>query len=554
MNENFTISVLIPTKNRKILLERVLKSVLDQTVLPDEIVVINDESIDGTKEYLDNLSQKHNILKIIHREEGGGVNTARNQGTREAKSDWIAWLDDDDEFVPEAIEKIKQKLQRISDNIFVVNFNSKIYKNDDSFNGGYQFKEDREFIDLNYEDWMLIKNNLKGDCKPVFRKYLFEDKNYLFPETVNGFESYTMNLIAKNKKGIRCYSEVTTLIHQETEVGDRLSLSASAKNPWPLFVLHFKQLFQHYKFYAKHPRILWRKKIEMLKLLARSVIYLIKMFYRKILRFIGMQRWLRLGLRYRLVLKKKYEDLDFNVSFFGYRYRGNLKDYIDRYVFYFGAYEREELLYLKKFLNKNSVVLDIGANTGHHSLFFSRFARQVYAFEPYDKLFYKLSHRMEQNGVKNVEAYNFGLGKENKESEFFASRGTNEGVGSFIPSSDKVAIGKLVVKNGDEFASNLKEKIDFIKIDVEGMETEVLVGLKQTIKKNKPVLFVEMTPEAQAELDGEITELYNIYIIEANNPFLFVFNKLGCKLKKFEPDLKTVNILFIPRNLHGKFK
>lgn len=276
---NNSITVLIPTKNRKNLLKRSIQSVLDQSVLPDEIVIVDDGSNDGTKEYLEDLIKTVSFIKVINNKESKGVNFARNKGMIESSSDWVAWLDDDDEFVLNAVETMKNKLIYVAKDLDVINFNTKIIRNSENFYGGYQFKNENEFVNLNYGDWMSIKSKLRGDCKPVFRKSLFQNKKYLFPETVNGFESYTLNLIARDKNKIRCYRDITTIIHQEIQVGDRLSLSASARNPWPLFVLHFKQIFEHFRFYTAHPILLFRKKIEMLKLLARSILALFNIIY-----------------------------------------------------------------------------------------------------------------------------------------------------------------------------------------------------------------------------------------------------------------------------------
>ncbi|MFZ2522900.1 MAG: hypothetical protein WAW92_00770, partial [Minisyncoccia bacterium] len=58
------------------------------------------------------------------------------------------------------------------------------------------------------------------------------------------------------------------------EVGDRLSISASAKNPWPVFVVHFKQIFEHKYFYLNNPYNFYKKINEMMKLLIRSFLRL----------------------------------------------------------------------------------------------------------------------------------------------------------------------------------------------------------------------------------------------------------------------------------------
>lgn len=272
---DYKLSILIPTKNRKKLLERALNSVCNQSVLADEVIVVNDGSNDDTKIFIESFVKLNPQLNIvfIDKPESGGVNTARNQGLNIAKSDWVAFLDDDDEFLSDAIQKIKNKIKEIPPNIDVVYFNTLIDKGDVKFNGGFQFdkvKIEEDFYDPSYEETML-KFNLKGDCKPVFRKSLFDDKKYLFPESVNGFESYTMNLIARDGMGIRYINDIVTYVHQEPNLSDRLSLVAPKKKPLPLLVLHLKQIPQHFYFYIKHPFILLRKIIEMTKLFGRVI-------------------------------------------------------------------------------------------------------------------------------------------------------------------------------------------------------------------------------------------------------------------------------------------
>ncbi len=267
-----TLAVLIPTKNRRALLERALKSVFDQTTPPSEIVVVNDGSSDGTKEFLENLKLTHSNLKVLNRGESGGVNTARNQGIKEAVSEWVAFLDDDDEFVPEAVATMKEKVAMLPSDISTAYFNSKIFRDSTSFIGGFQFQKIKKegsgeinFYDPSYEETM-VKFNLKGDCKQVIRKEVFLEEAYQFPESVNGFESYTMNLIARDNKGIRYFPQELTMIHQESNLYDRLSIIAPKKNPLPLLVLHFKQLFQHRIFYFSHPSYFFGKLVTMMKL------------------------------------------------------------------------------------------------------------------------------------------------------------------------------------------------------------------------------------------------------------------------------------------------
>ncbi len=267
-----SVSILIPTRNRRHLLERCVNSLLNQVEKADEIIIVNDGSTDDTEQYLTSLSNLTQI-RVVHRKSAGGVNRARHEGIKNSTKDWVAILDDDDEFFPDAVKNIKKKLAETPPSTLIVFFNSVIRDNNGDRNGGFMFK-DEAYYDLNYFE-MMVKHRINGDCKPVFNKEVFE-KGYRFPETVNGLESYLFYLVARDGIGIRCYPDKTTLIHQETAVGDRLSISASVKNPWPLLVVHFKQLFQHFRFNITHPVYLMKKLLEMSKLFVRSLVQLVK--------------------------------------------------------------------------------------------------------------------------------------------------------------------------------------------------------------------------------------------------------------------------------------
>ena len=95
------ISVIIPTYNRKHTLHRAIESVLNQTFKPLEIIVVDDGSNDGTGEWVEEIypSIKYIFIK------NSGVSAARNTGVRSANGQWIAFLDSDDEWMPEKLEQ-----------------------------------------------------------------------------------------------------------------------------------------------------------------------------------------------------------------------------------------------------------------------------------------------------------------------------------------------------------------------------------------------------------------------------------------------------------------
>ena len=95
------------------------------------------------------------------------------------------------------------------------------------------------------------------------------------------------------------------------------------------------------------------------------------------------------GIVWRLVeMLGETQSAEYEVGFYGLRYRGRLDDFIDRNIFFFGGYARNELDFLAtaaKVLGKfqsGVTYFDVGANVGQHALFMSQHVESVFAFEP----------------------------------------------------------------------------------------------------------------------------------------------------------------------------
>ena len=102
-NSIVNVSVIIPTYNRKNLLKRALHSVSNQTFVPKEIIVVDDGSSDGTKDW---VLERFPDVRYIY-QDNSGVSSARNSGIKEAIGSWIAFLDSDDEWMSNKLEQQK---------------------------------------------------------------------------------------------------------------------------------------------------------------------------------------------------------------------------------------------------------------------------------------------------------------------------------------------------------------------------------------------------------------------------------------------------------------
>ena len=247
------------------------------------------------------------------------------------------------------------------------------------------------------------------------------------------------------------------------------------------------------------------------------------------MRFVGIQSWIRWGLRYRFFCILPSTNHEFTVPFFGTSYSGNMNNFIDRSVFFYGAHEREAMLYMASRIPKDGIVLDVGANVGHHSLFFSTKAREVHAFEPNPRFRMQFERFMNDNNVKNVHLHQVGLGDSTSTIHYYAPTGDNQGIGSFVAehNDSNMDIGTLPVVRGDDIVKSLGlERVDFIKIDVERYEESVLIGLQETLRKFKPIVVLEY---AEADFKSRDTFLsliqgYVPYVLKVNTPKFFFFN------------------------------
>src|SRR5581483_7648961 len=101
-----TISVVIPTHNRALLLQRALRSVVAQSRPPDEILVVDDGSTDDTAEVV----RRFESVTYLH-QENAGASAARNHGVSVACGDFIAFLDSDDVWFPEYLERMANTIR-----------------------------------------------------------------------------------------------------------------------------------------------------------------------------------------------------------------------------------------------------------------------------------------------------------------------------------------------------------------------------------------------------------------------------------------------------------
>lgn len=238
------------------------------------------------------------------------------------------------------------------------------------------------------------------------------------------------------------------------------------------------------------------------------------------------------GLVFELARRSPYsfpEKFRFETPYFGMVYAGEAGSLVDNAILEYGAFEKPELFILRKIAGqqKNSVFLDVGANTGTHSLFMSQLVETVHAIEPFPPILARLRHNIEINRLKNVVVHPVGFGKEKGSLPFFTPPDTNLAMGSFSGEFSKMWRGdgrdspptlQLPIEIGDQYLRQQGiQRVDICKIDIEGYEKFALQGLAETLRAYRPYVLMELNttnPEgfhSLQELESAFPSHYRFY-------------------------------------------
>jgi len=173
-------------------------------------------------------------------------------------------------------------------------------------------------------------------------------------------------------------------------------------------------------------------------------------------------------------------------------------DLITERISRYGVYEPLLYSFINAFLKQipEAICIDIGANIGNHTLTISKNSKKVYAFEPVPFIYRVLEKNLSENNIDNVDSYNSGLSNFCRKANIQLRDPENAGTASITENADnELKAIEIDLITGDSVLAESSKAIDFIKIDVEGHETEALQGLQETISKSHPTIVIEWNDE-----------------------------------------------------------
>jgi FkbM family methyltransferase len=205
---------------------------------------------------------------------------------------------------------------------------------------------------------------------------------------------------------------------------------------------------------------------------------------------------------------------------FGARMRGNTEDLIDRFVYYFGVWERNLTAFLERRLSPGDLFVDVGANIGYYTLLAARRAGPtggVVSIEASPSIFRSLEAHLQENGVTNVRSLNVAASNEAGTLTLYHGPPGNRGESSILPveggelEAEVEALPLDLILTPEE-ASRAR----LVKIDVEGAEWLVVAGMHSLLSAGPKDLevVVEVAPTRLAAAGNSAEELVELFTRE----------------------------------------
>ncbi|MDM5157399.1 FkbM family methyltransferase [Bacillus sp. DX1.1] len=196
-------------------------------------------------------------------------------------------------------------------------------------------------------------------------------------------------------------------------------------------------------------------------------------------------------------------------------------------------YEKEALEYFSDYIPENGVIYDIGANIGNHTVYFTKCfnPKKVYAFEPAEKIYEILKYNIKVNGLENLETFNYAVGEKSGKASLNYNQ-ENTGASNIQLNKN----GEIKVVSLDDL--NLEEP-DLIKVDVEGLEYEVIKGMVNHLNNASPVLWVEIFSEHYPKVDELLSSMNYIQVDRYLDNYVYIKPKNYADLENIANTFKS---------------
>ena len=519
-------TAIIAVYNGAALIRRAIDSVLAQTRAVDETIVVDDGSTDSTRDVVSSYGDR---VRYIY-QPNGGVAAARNTGVRSATTEWVAFLDHDDEWLP---HKIERQLQLLTANPQAAMCYSAFWCHGlhgtqrlehlpkETLHPTIRFRNPFPpsvalfrrsqvlaiggFDDhlKGAEDWdfharFLAVNQAIDSPEPLVNYYEVQtsaSRNY------RAMLSYSLSIIDKTlllgQSGMSRYlwrRRVKSALYYRAAISARESRDPAGK-----FLL---QSFAHWPLPGLTPE---RFKTLLAQLRDITSTNVVNVFVLAYLRRFPLERgkWRLLKAAARFLVA------DIGKDVFARVHGPELKSLV------FGSGEQKEIERFLSLVCSGMVVFDVGANIGIYSLLSARSvgsAGCIHAFEPTPFVANRLRDNVRLNKFQNIIVNQVALSDQVGATEFYVHEEDDRSSLGAV-STKTITVQTITL---DEYVQRARiPHIDLMKIDVEGAEVKVLRGAQALLsRRDAPAMMLEFNPSALALMgtsDNELAALLSGY-------------------------------------------
>lgn len=193
MQKDNTVSVIIAAYNAENFLHRAIESIVQQSLLPNEIIIVNDASQDKTSEIAKSFNIDNIAINVIDIEINAGPGNARNVGIENANTHWVVILDADDVFLSDHIEKLLSLASKNNANLVAPNFCFFDITSNERLTAGL-VESDSSFLISKY-DFIAKARPLNSEAdygllKPMFNKEWLMSKSLKYPIDIRHGEDF----------------------------------------------------------------------------------------------------------------------------------------------------------------------------------------------------------------------------------------------------------------------------------------------------------------------------------------------------------------------------
>lgn len=191
------VSIIIPVYKSENNLQECLDSILNQTYKKFELILVDDGSPDSSPEICDEYSRTHDCIKVIHKK-NGGVSSARNEGLKVSKGDFITFVDSDDYIDSNFLEMAINFISKYDIDLYISGLKMEYYKDNKIVNSeSYHVKESKCYsplellnrFELDYPQICIC-----GPCCKLYSSKMLKNNNICFDQTLSLGEDTYFNL------------------------------------------------------------------------------------------------------------------------------------------------------------------------------------------------------------------------------------------------------------------------------------------------------------------------------------------------------------------------